>query len=86
MRSSAIALVFIMLFAGVAFAGDASSWGYRKRDGTYMEPQRRSMPMVPYRSDSTPAQRDAGQQADKQKKKRIDPYDNKYDSNYRPRF
>ena len=86
MRIFIIMLGFFLLLPGAALAENVSSWGYMKKDGTYMEPQRRSLPMVPFRNDDTPTQRDAKPQTGRQEKKRIDPYDPKYNGNYRPKY
>ena len=75
-----------MFLPGAAFAEDPPSWRYMKKDGTHMEPQRRPIPMVPSRKDSAPTQKDAKPQAGQQEKKRIDPYDSKYNNNYRPKY
>ena len=85
MKASIIALIFIMLFAGVALARDTYVRGYTKKDGTYVDPHYRSAPNhTP--NDNWSTKGNTNPHTGKQGTKRVDPYDQRYDNNYRPRF
>ena len=85
MRTLIIALSFIMLLAGAAFAKDPYVRGSIKRDGAYADPYYKTIPNQT-RNDSKSTQ-GKGNPPDKQEKKGPDPYDNRYSNQYhRPRY
>ena len=90
MRALIIALVFIMLSAGAAFAKsekDAYERGFSKKDGKYAQPH--VMPDIPgkKRNDNKPTNENENQQAGQSNPTWPDPYDSKYNKGYnRPRY
>jgi len=88
MKTPIAALIFVMALSGVAFARDVTPWGFARKDGTYMEPRYGASPYNP--GNAAPPADNAGQKSqdvNKNEKKRINPYDNRYNSTYnRPRY
>jgi hypothetical protein len=74
-----------MFLSGTGFADDADAWKYTKRDGTYVKPPQKSYSHYTRNTDKH-AKETAGPHKQEQKKKGPDPYDERYNSNYRPRF
>jgi len=91
-KTLCITLILVMLLSGIASAGDATAWGFMKKDGTYMEPMDPYSRINPYKTrDVTPSTGQPGTKHtdthDNNKKKRIDPYENQYNNTYnRPRY
>ena len=85
MKILLITLSFIMFLSGIGLAGDAHGWKYTRRDGTYVTPPQQSYPNYT-RSTNKHAKDTADAQKQEQKKKGPNPYDDRYNSDYRPRF
>ena len=91
MKTLCITLILAMLLSSIASAGDATAWGFMKKDGTYMEPMDPYNRINPYNTRNvTPSARQPGTKhtdTKDNKKKRIDPYESQYNNNYnRPKY
>jgi hypothetical protein len=86
MKTLVIALGFIMLLSGTGFADEAHGWKYTRRDGTTVSPPQKTYQNYTRNTNTHAKDTTAGPHKQEQKRKGPDPYDPRYNSNYRPRF